>query len=225
MLVSIELEVENVHQIAEQLGLTISEPRPIGFETSAEVALLQDRLEEARKLNQGLQYQVDTLTAQVHELRVVVSGKTFSEPPPGAVAAGGVEVDDHGTPYDPAIHSSSRSLNKDGSWRARKGGPKTGTAPALAARTSIDDATPAEFDAAHAVASAPTVNDVRNAIRSFMAPIIAAAANPDEGKKVASEQAKKIFARFKKIGTDEPCAVITDLQPEQFAAVIAALKV
>ncbi len=211
MLISIEIECETLNELMEKLRAAEADlPRQMGFvaDPADDVALLQERLEEARKLNQGLQYQIDTLVKRVQEL----------EAPAVPVAAGGVEVDDHGTPYDPAIHASSKKLNSDGSWRARRvvGKGQTHENSSSEVVSTAIEITPVPVTLA--AEKTPTIEDVRTAIRGFRAPIIAAHADQEQGKLISMQKAREILE--KTAGT----VAITGLKPEQYAAVIEAMR-
>lgn len=64
---------------------------------------------------------------------------TFTPAPPAPPGPVPVEVDGHGTVYDPAVHSSSKKLTIDGRWKARRnvgGKDEAPAAPLVTAGTT-----------------------------------------------------------------------------------------
>jgi hypothetical protein len=253
VIVTIELEVENVHQIPGLLGVGDEPKQAIGFDTSRERnADLAEENARLRGFCQDLQTQVGILTARVQDLTLPSGLQSFQithsvgpaqmslfDTP---VAAGGVEIDDAGEPYDPAIHSSSKTKTEKGLWRKRKGTGKAGqthedsssdavsTAIAITPvpvslgeerGASIDDAQPQEHDEARAKAADPavlTLDDVRDALRNFMVANRGKTGNLEADKAVGKAAASAVLAKYK-------ARVITDIKSEDYASILIDLKV
>lgn len=94
-------------------------------------------------------------------------------PPPSAPAAGGVETDNRGLPWDARIHASTKVKNNDGTWRNKRGVEKAlveqveaelrqvMAAPAAAAPMPSGDAPDTDDDdTAAPVAPPPPAGDV-----------------------------------------------------------------
>lgn len=262
--ITVSLEVETLDELLVALRQqTVAPKQTLGFDTGRERnADLAEENARLRGLCQGLQTQVDILTARVQDLTSPLiltatdSGASFEAGAAdytykgvaqithfdAAVAAGGIEIDDAGEPYDPAIHSSSKSKTEKGLWRKRKGTGKAGqthedsssdavfTAIAITPvqvslgeerGPSIDDAQPREHDEARAKAADPTVltlDDVRDALRNFMVANRGKTGDLDADKAVGKAAASAVLAKYK-------ARVITDIKSEDYAAILIDLKV
>jgi hypothetical protein len=81
---------------------------------------------------------------------VPATSPTFvpAQPTVAAAPSGGVELDKNGLPWDGRIHSESRSVNKDGSWRAKRGLNDGGLVKKVEAELRAIQALPAAVPAA-----------------------------------------------------------------------------
>ena len=86
-----------------------------------------------------------------------LAGKTLAEPD-AATAFAAAETDSAGVAWNEALHSSSKAVKADGTWRARRGGPAEGaeSPPAPAAAPAPPAAAPPVPSASAPPASTPT---------------------------------------------------------------------
>jgi hypothetical protein len=118
------------------------------------------------------------------------------------VSSNGAATDKNGLPWDERIHASTKALNKDGTWRYRKGideGTKTKVeadlrklAAANAAAPAATPAAPPAPNAAPAAPSAPPAPAGKSAYEEFVDYVTEN--SPEKGGRCTPEWLKQVLA-------------------------------